>query len=468
MRKLYLAIWVTIAANMLSAPIAHAEAPHERVARITIHPVATTQSSLQYKLLPELTDQTPGNAAPLYLMASKLGPDPKQASEALDRASDFLDGPADQLPRDKAGQLLAPFQTRLRLADLAAHREEARWDPPLREDGINALLPHLSDPRGMALLWSLQSRLQILDNDWAGATRTISDGFSLARQLNGQAVTIQGLVAAGIADETLERGIQDWISHGDSPNLYWSLSSLPQPFIDVHQIALWEKSMVYFTYPILRSTPDYSPDADSWRKFLAQVSEMVGSERRNAMPTQVRAALFAAMTYPRARAYLLSHGRTPAQVDAMSVDQTAGMFWAAQFREVNDQAWQAWELPFWEGRAELGRWRSQLDAEQQELHAFNPLMEFLPAMERARFQFARLDREIAMLRIVEAVRDYAARHDGNPPASLDEIKDLPVPIDPVRNQPFRYAVNGQTVTIEGPSYDEYPIHGERYELTIVK
>ena len=73
-----------------------------------------------------------------------------------------------------------------------------------------------------------------------------------------------------------------------------------------------------------------------------------------------------------------------------------------------------------------------------------------------------------MLRIVEAVRDYAARHDGNPPASLEEIKDLPVPTDPVRNQPFRYEVNGKTVTIEAPSYDEYPIHGQRYEMTIVK
>ena len=392
MRNLFLAISVTIVVSMMSAPIAQAEVQQERVERLTIHPVATTQSSLQYNLLPELMDQAPGNAAPLYLMASKLGPDPKQASEALDRVSDFLDGPADQLPREKARQLLAPFQTKLRVADLAAHREEAQWDPALREDGVNALLPYLSDLRGLALLWSLQSRLQILDNDWPAAARTISDGFTLSRQLRRQAVTVQGLIAAGIADETLARGIQDWISHGESPNLYWSLSSLPQPFIDVHEIALWEKSIVYFTFPVLRDTPDSRPDADSWRKFLAQVSEMIGSEKRNAMPTQVRAALFAAMAYPCARVYLLSHGRTPAQVDAMSVDQTAGMFWAAQFREANDQAWQAWELPFWEGRAELERWQSQFHAEQEELHAFNPLMGFPPAMETARFQFARLDR----------------------------------------------------------------------------
>jgi hypothetical protein len=281
-------------------------------------------------------------------------------------------------------------------------------------------------------------------------------------------VTVQGLVATGIADETLARGIQDWISHGDAPNLYWSLSSLPQPFIDIHEIALWEKSIVYFTFPILRDTAGCNGDPDCWRKFLLRLPELVSAQPRSTLTHQFQASMLAAMAYPRARTYLLSNGRTAAQVDAMSVDQLVGMFFSEQYRQVNDQAWQAWELPLWEGRAELERLRSQFFSDQDEQRAFNPLLRLVPAMGRARAQFARLDREIALLRIVEAVRDYSARHDGQPPASLEEIKDLPIPMDPVRGQPFRYEQHGQAVIIESLPFDEHPSDGERYELTIVK
>jgi hypothetical protein len=356
------------------------------------------------------------------------------------------------------------------MADLAAHRQEAQWDYSLREDGIDALLPHLNDVRGLANLWSLQSRLHVLDNDWPAAARTITDGLSLARQLNRQAVEIQGLVEAGIADEMLERGVRDWIAHGDSPNLYWTLSSLPHPFVDIHEIAVWEQAVCYFTLPILRDAQSGSPDPDRWRALFARLPALVGSQyprSRTTPASQLEAAMLAAIAYSRAREDLLSHGRTAQEIEAMSVDQVVGMFLAVQFRKFSDEAWEAWELPFWEGQAQLQKGSSEAAAGRNGPGG-NPLLAFVPQLERARYQFARLDREIALLRIVEAVRDYAARHEGRPPASLDQIKDLPIPIDPVRGQPFRYEQHEQSVTIEAPPYDGQPAHGERYELTITR
>lgn len=460
---------LTIAMIAGPARFARADPPAEPVVRTTVRPVATTEPALQYKLLPELTDQTPGNAATLYLMASKLGPsDPKLASELMDRVVDYLDAPLEQLDRDKAAQALPMFTGRLHMADLAAHRQDAQWDYSLREDGIDALLPHLNDVRGLANLWSLQSRLRIIDNDWPGAARTITDGLSLARQLNRQAVEIQGLLGAGIADEMLERGARDWIAHGDSPNLYWPLSSLPEPFVDIHEIALWERSAACFTLPILRDAQNGSSDPDRWRALFARLPGLVGSQYPRSRPTpesQFQAAILAAIAYPRARADLLSRGRSAQEIEAMPVDQVVGIFFADQYHRLSDNAWKAWELPFWEGARDL---RDAVAAVQAEQHGpgGNPLLAFVPQIERARYQFARLDREIALLRVVEAVRDYAARHDGGPPDSLDQIKDLPIPIDPVRGQPFHYERNGQTVTIEAIPYDGQPVHGERYELMI--
>ena len=54
----------------------------------------------------------------------------------------------------------------------------------------------------------------------------------------------------------------------------------------------------------------------------------------------------------------------------------------------------------------------------------------------------RMDRRVAALRCVEAVRLYAAAHDGKLPPSLDEIKDVPVPRDPVDDKPFGYRLVG--------------------------
>lgn len=445
--------------------------PAEPVVRLTIRPVATTEPALNYKLLPELTDKTPGNCATLYLMASKLGPqDRKQASDLMGEVDAYLDTPLDQLPRDKAEHVLGFYSGRLHLAGLAAHRQEALWDYSLREDGVNALLPQLNDVRGIANLWSLQCRLQILDRDWPAAARTMTNGFSMARQLNRQAVQVQGLVGAGIADEMLERGVRDWIGRGDSPNLYWSLSSLPEPFVDVHEIAVWEKAIPYFTLPLLRERQHAVNDESRWRDFLLQLPALNGQQHGvgNTPDERLQVAMLVAIAYPAAREDLLSSGRTVSQVDAMSVDQVVGMSFAAQFRRFTDDAWKAWELPFWEGRADLQRASDQA-ASAREQPGGNPILAFVPHFVRARFQFSRLDREIALLRIVEAVRDYAARHDGRPPASLDEIKNLPIPIDPVRGQPFRYEQHGQTVTVEATPYDNrYPADGERYELTITR
>ncbi|HEY2588928.1 MAG TPA: hypothetical protein VGI81_24505 [Tepidisphaeraceae bacterium] len=475
MRTLSLGVILAIAAGSAWTSFVRAAPPSlppEPVARLTLRPMATTQPALKYKLLPELQDQDQGNAATLYLMASKLGPDEKQAFEQIDRAIEYLARPIDQMPRDKAGEVLSFFPSRLRLADLAAHREEAKWDYSFREEGADALLPHLNDARGFALLWSLQARLQLLRDDWPAAARSILDGLSLARQLNRQAVLAQALVGSGIADEMLEQSARDWISRPDAPNLYWSLSSLPQPFVDLHEVARWERAIIYFTFPVLRDARRGTADAGRWRAFFVQLpalNRLPPRRRADTFENETEAAVLAAVAYPRARAHLLATGRTAQQVDAMSIDEAVGTYFLDDYRKRADEAWQAWELPFPEGRAAFPKWSVwAIDRRVPREPGANPLTAFASGNPGARFQFARLDREIALLRIVEAVRDYAARHDGQPPNSLDEIKDLPVPIDPVRGQPFRYERHGQDVTIEATSYSEYPRDGERYELTVVR
>jgi hypothetical protein len=61
---------------------------------------------------------------------------------------------------------------------------------------------------------------------------------------------------------------------------------------------------------------------------------------------------------------------------------------------------------------------------------------------------ARLDRRVAALRCVEAIRLYAAAHGGRLPPTLAAVKEVPVPEDPLTGKPFAYRLENDTATLE--------------------
>ena len=74
----------------------------------------------------------------------------------------------------------------------------------------------------------------------------------------------------------------------------------------------------------------------------------------------------------------------------------------------------------------------------------------LPAMNSARVAEVRLDRQMAALQCVEAIRLYAGTHDGALPESLEAMVDSPAPVDPVTGEPFSYEVEGKTARLSAP------------------
>ncbi len=74
-----------------------------------------------------------------------------------------------------------------------------------------------------------------------------------------------------------------------------------------------------------------------------------------------------------------------------------------------------------------------------------------PAHERVRITMKRLDRHVAALRCVEALRLYAAAHDGKFPKELSSITEGPVPNDPVMQKPFVYRCTGSDAVLEAPA-----------------
>src|SRR5207248_10401531 len=66
----------------------------------------------------------------------------------------------------------------------------------------------------------------------------------------------------------------------------------------------------------------------------------------------------------------------------------------------------------------------------------------LPALQKVMTARVRLDRRIAALRCVEAVRLYGAAHGAKLPATLGAIKEVPIPTDPGTGKEFAYRVAG--------------------------
>jgi len=84
----------------------------------------------------------------------------------------------------------------------------------------------------------------------------------------------------------------------------------------------------------------------------------------------------------------------------------------------------------------------------------------------------RADRQLALLRIEEAIRLYAQAHSGQLPDSLDKIDAVPIPVDPMTGKPFLYRLQGDSAVVETPptpaSVPQNKLQGRRYVIHVRK
>lgn len=79
----------------------------------------------------------------------------------------------------------------------------------------------------------------------------------------------------------------------------------------------------------------------------------------------------------------------------------------------------------------------------------------------------RLDRHVAILQCIEAMRLYAAAHEGKFPKQLSDITLIPVPDDPVAHKAFVYTRTGAKAVLEMPTLKGATDRDTmRYELSL--
>lgn len=454
-----------LAGSTTSAQTAPATAPSTAptsapiVRTLTIHAQAVGERPLDHRLLPGGEEITAGNGATVYLSAMIAIVDRNQ--EWQDKLERYSDSPFDQLPVSEAKNWLSTAT--LAQLHIAARRERAVWDLPIREQGYEALLFHFPGVRKAARLLSVEARVAIAEGRFDDAIRSLRTGFALVRDVQYHGVMVSGAMSSVQARMFLE-DVEHLISRPGAPNLYWALANLPRPMLDLAGMLREEQIALMATFPFLQENQPPGPaDIRGVMKQAAMTDPTYPTDDRvtEAVADFERRA---EKLLPVAREHLLKKGLDEAAIALMSPAQIVMLYAFDDLERRRQEIVKWYGLPFWQAYPELMRMEKQIADAQKDAGA-NPLLPYLANPTKPAWIVVRPDRIAAALQTIEAVRDFAANHDNKPPASLAELS-LPTPIDPVTGKPFEYTTEGKQFRITGPAPAENPEELLSYALTL--
>jgi len=454
----------------LSGPVCAADETVDKsveIKTLSLAPAPEPVPVMAHRLLPRLLDQKAGNAALLYYSAVALCPS-ENREELGKKISDWRGSPTDQWPRQEVEEVLASFANCLHHIELAAQRAHCQWDMPL-EDGYSLQLPALSVYRRIAFAMQLKIRLLIADGQLDQALEMLQHGLHMGQGIAQGPTVIQALVGISISALWLNE-IESVMQISDAPNLYWALCALPSPLIDMYPSLEYEREVLFIEFPQLRNleTEVLSPAQASAAvsSFMDKIQSLSGGMDDVPFAGLVPTA-WVMMHYSDAKAHLATRGFSQKRIETMPAAQAVLIYQKQEYLDLLDGLFKWFTVPYHQAQPHLQESEQQFedytDAKGIKANLFCML---LPALSRIAFLEARLDRHVALLRTVEAIRLFAADYSGQLPGSLADITQVPIPIDPVTGKSFVYKrKDAQNARLEAPVSPGETKRRPVYELT---
>ncbi|MGE3803115.1 MAG: hypothetical protein AB7K24_00425 [Gemmataceae bacterium] len=400
--------------------------------------------ALRYRLLPGIEEQQAGNAALDYYRAFAPESFWHRREEKIDEKLDaWQKVPLAELPVKEMGWLrtYAP----LRQCDHGARRQHCDWDltARLRADGVMTPLADVQPIRELVRLLALRARLELAEGKVDRALYSIQTALALSRQVGEGPTLINGLVGVACMQRPLDV-VEELIQQPDAPNLYWALSALPRPFIDMRVCCEGERLLIHGPLPDmekLASRPLSNVEAAELLQELSKIAEAVEGK-----PANVAAVLAAVgLLQTEAKQALLKQGFTKPQLEAMPAVQIVVLYGIREYRRCLDERIKWVGMPYEQAVTGLREADRALEKDNAQMGKF--IRQLMPALESVLNAQMRVERRLAALRVVEAIRLHAAQHGGKPPARLDAITVVPVPNDPLFDKPFEYRVHDDHVEL---------------------
>jgi hypothetical protein len=445
---------------------------------LTVTPAAAPVPALKYHLYPSSMERKEGNAVPIYGRFAHERTDERK-QQLRDEPAKWNKMPLEKLPLDEVKKFLDSYKYNFRQLDLGARRRTADWSYTLDAgDPIGLLLPDMQEMRIQAPLLVLKARVEIAEHRYADALRTLETGFSFSQQISEAPFLISDLVGIACAYQFADC-LLELIERPDAPNVYWALTMVPRPLIDLRWGYEFEQSLLELQFPDLADL-DRPRSAEEWDAAFSRILVGVRKEferitklDKNVKPPKLGTALndpaSKSPDLPIARKYLAEVvGMSAARIEAMPPAEVLLLYLVHLYHEYRDEMFKCFYVPFPQSRQLVQEAEARLkSAPDTEAGQFPRLL--LPAVLKVRLAQVRIERKLAALRVIEALRMHAAAHGGQLPDKLDEVTIAPVPNDPGIDRPFEYQRDGQTATLISRIPGE-PLQttGLRYRVTIRK
>jgi hypothetical protein len=455
-------IRILLAAAALTAfsPGVRAEEP---ALRLYVRPMPAPKPALKVQLLPELGELKPGNPAHAYLICFMEQKPFFFGKEAVANRARYQTMPLAELP---LGQLRDYGGAALRQADWAARLDALDWQDlhGLQEGGLGQLPPEVGPLQVLGAALQVRLRAEVAGGRFDDALRTAKTMFALSRHLGEHPSEVANLVGLWVAHLGLN-ALQEMVQQPGCPNLYWALTDLPCPLVDLRKGLQGERTLVAAALGALRDdAPMTEGEID---RFVSDYCGVMSFAREQVgkPPRDLRPALRARAKDPeRVRAAgrrLVEAGYAEALVRRFPPLQVILLDDKREYEVRRDERAKLLALPLWQIDARAAREEAGPAGDG----LFASLLPHVVGLRRAQ---GALEQQIALFRHVEALRLYTAEHDGGLAARLADMT-VPLPADPVTGGPFAYSVEGATARIRGtapPGAENDAAHDVCYEVTV--
>ena len=338
------------------------------------------------------------------------------------------------------------------------------------EEGFQMLIPGLATHRDIARALALRLRLEIAADRIDEALQSLQQGLSLARGVAQGGTLIQDLV--GIAICVIMMNEAEALAEATSaPNLYWAFTALPTPMVDVRLALDCERNALFLASPALRRLNDRIMTPV---EAAAQLSDFFEQARAlgvvQFVPVdKLSPHAWVMLHHTDAKEYLAQHGTAADRIEAMPAAQAVLLYQVEEHLALQDSLSKWLFFPHYlaKPRFEEAMRGIAKATESRGLKGNLLTAGLLPALSRVSLTRARHQRQIALLRTIEALRMYAADHEGRLPSALAEIQSVPIPQDPVTGKAFLYKLHDDgSARLEAPPAPDDKKRRPVYEMTV--
>lgn len=459
MKCLHVLLLMIITSAAMLLPASYAAAQQSEPVKITLHPMAEPVPALKYELLPAFINLRSGNAAVDYGKVTAEETHFFSNHQLLNEISELQEAPLDKLRTEEIRKKLQ-YGSILDKIRSGATREHIDWQLPIREGGYYLmLLGEAQQTRAFARLLGARARMHIARGEFDEAVQVLQLGYAVAQHVAEGETLVNGLIGMAISG-MMSNQVREFIQQPGAPNLYWALTALPVPLIDLRNAAEAERAGVELSFPELREVEQENWAARHWQNFLDKaIPQLVELEVVEATQPRLMLTFRTLKLYPMAKEFLSARGYSDEQLEGMPVPQLVMLYTVLRYRELRDETFKWYNLPYAQAREGMEEAEKRISEINRQGDEILPLAsKLIAAVHAARGAAARTDRDVAVLRLLEALRMYGAAHGGFP----DKLTDLqvPVPLDPATGEHFVYQVKDGVAAVTGPTLGGMPLNLE--------